>query len=200
MTHGKRIPIDLVEEPTDPLVKEIFDSLIERGRKLGLGGSGIGNIHRTMANSPKVFQALLQLANTLRNETTVDPLERELAILCALHMHGGDYEIVPHGVLARKLGASEDQLTYVTDPDRPGIYSPRQRAILRFAQRFAAMPGNRAQYEDDNIREYLDNRQLIELAFTLSSYVGGAHLTSVLDVPAEKSLGNLPGAATKTAS
>jgi alkylhydroperoxidase family enzyme len=190
MGTGKRIPVELVREPVHPDAIATFEKLA--GRQMGIG-IAIANIHRTLANSPTVFANFIHLANALRNDTKVDPAERELAILAVLQRHGGDYEIVPHRRLGAKLGLTGQQLDHVSNPDAAGVYTPRQQAILRFALFFAADPADRHRHQDHGIEEYLDNRQRIELSLNLAIYMGLAHLTGVLDVPPDAELAGKAG-------
>jgi alkylhydroperoxidase family enzyme len=144
---------------------------------------GLVNIHRTIANSPSVFSRFIGFAHALRNDTQIDPAERELAILCVLERHEGVYELVAHRRLAARAGLSEAQITNVRRPDAADVYSDRQRAILRFAEHFAADPRERDALPASGIESHLDNRQRIELGLTLALYLGLSHFTGVLDVP-----------------
>lgn len=188
MNERSPIAIDLVQEAEHPDVIATFERLNARRAKTGgdvsAKGVVIGNIHRTVANSPSVFKAFVSMADALRNETQIDPAERELAILCALDLHGDDYEIKPHRMLARMAGLSEPEIENVADPESP-VYNDRQRAILRFAKLLATSPSERWSRPDPHIQDYLDNRGLIELALNVSCYIGFARLTDVLDIPRE---------------
>ena len=174
MQEERRIPVELVYETDVPEVAATFTRLPR-----------IGNLHRTIANSPHIFPHYVALGQSLRFQTLIEPTERELAILCVLLRHGGDYEYVLHREYAISLGLSEAEVDHTTRPDETSVYSERQRALLRFAERFAADPAIRPTLPEDRITDYLDNRTLIELSLTLAMYIGAAHLTAVLDVPHE---------------
>jgi alkylhydroperoxidase family enzyme len=176
--NAKKVSVDLVQESDNEDVLSTFALL------RSLSNVGLVNIHRTIANSPKVFPRFIGLAHALRNDTNLDPAERELAICCVLERHHGLYELAPHRRLGVRAGLTEAQLANACNPDASAeLYTERQRAILRFAERFAADPAERDALPDDNIEMYLDNRQRIELALTLALYVGLAHFTGVLAVP-----------------
>lgn len=177
MGQGKRITVDLVRQSDDPDVSATFERLA--GKSIG-----IVNIHRTIANSPAVFNRFIGLAHALRFETELDPGERELAILVVLECHHGDYELSKHRRLASAAGVSDAKIAHVRSPDaEPGLFSARERAILAFAEHFAADPAARPDAVDDAIEAWLDNRQRIELGLTLALYMGLAHFTALLDVP-----------------
>lgn len=177
MGQGKRIAVELVQHSDHPEVLDTFERLA--GKSIG-----IVNIHRTIANSPVVFDRFIGLAHALRFETELDPGERELAILVVLERHHGDYELGKHRRIAQAAGVSEAKIAHVRSPDaQPGLFSARERAILAFAEHFAADPGDRPASADDAIEHHLGNRQRIELGLTLALYLGLAHFTALLDVP-----------------
>ncbi|KQX23259.1 MULTISPECIES: carboxymuconolactone decarboxylase family protein [unclassified Sphingomonas] len=177
MEQGKRIAVDLVQQSDHPDVADTF-------ARLKAKPIGIVNIHRTLANSPAVFDRFIALAHALRFETELDPGERELAILCVLERHQGDYELDKHRMIARAAGVSEAKIAHVRAPDaQPSLFSDRERAILTFAEQFAADPGERPAHVETAIEAHLDNRQRIELGLTLALYLGLAHFTALLDVP-----------------
>ncbi len=173
----KLIQVDLVDESTHPDAIETFALIKTKSR--------IGNIHRTMANSPTVFKNFIGMSYALRYTTLLNPLERELAICCVLERHQSDYELSAHRPFALALGATEEQVMNIRNPDKRGLYSDRQRAILRFAERLAADPSERDSLESDAIEDYLDNRERIELGMTLGIYMGMAHFTALFNVPME---------------
>lgn len=177
MGLGKRISVDLVQQSDHPDVADTF-------ARLSTKPIGIVNIHRTLANSPAVFNRFIGLAHALRFETELDPGERELAILCVLERHQGDYELDKHRAIARAAGMSEAKIAHIRAPDaEAGLFSDRERAILIFAEQFAADPADRPAEIDNAIEAHLDNRQRIELGLTLALYLGLAHFTAMLEVP-----------------
>ena len=128
--HGKRVPVSLVRETDDPIVSEVF------GRLAG-GAVGIVNIHRTLANSPEVFSAFIGLAHALRFKTQLDPAERELAILRALWRHDGHYEIGHHRRIGAAAGLTEGEMDVACSAAGSESLSPRRKAVVDYADRFA---------------------------------------------------------------
>lgn len=175
--HNPRVPVSLVAEAQDPVVEEVFS-------RLAKGSVGVVNIHRTLANSPEVFAAFIGLAHALRFKTVLDPAERELAILRALFRHDGHYEIAHHRRLGAAAGLSDAQMD-VACSDVDGANLPdRLRAVLAYADAFAKGEGITGQTAT-SLTETLDNRSVVELSLTLALYVGLAHLTASLDIPAD---------------
>jgi alkylhydroperoxidase family enzyme len=172
-----QIGVDLVEDSTDPVVLATFERLEAR--------SGIGMLHRTLANSPDVFASFVGLAQALRYSTQIDPVDRELAICAVLERHEGHYELAAHRRFAAIIGATQEQIDNVSNRDCMGVYTERQEQILRFAAQLAADPGELADLPPSRIEEWLDNRERIELGLTLALYMGLAHFTALFAVPAE---------------
>ena len=178
MTSEKLIEVDLVTRSDDPDVTDAFDRITARlGR--------VANFHRTLANSPALFNNFTGLTRALLMETKVEPLERELAVCCVLMRHRGDYEFAGHSRYALSVGATEEQIANLCSPENDHVYNDRQRAIVRFARRFAADPVERSSLADDNIEAYLDNRQRIELGVILAIYMGMAHFWALFDIPVD---------------
>ena len=175
-----RVPIELARDSSHPEVTATFEKLRARSP---VAGVSIANIHRTLANSPVVFGRFIDFAHALRYETTVDPAERELAIICVLECHHGEYELVPHRKMALQLGLSQQQVDNVRNPATTAVYNERQRAILQFAECFAADPNDTARRDAGPIVDHLDNRQRIELGLILALYLGLAHFTGTIAVP-----------------
>ena len=171
MATGSRTFIRLVQDSDEPDVVETFGKLPR-----------VHNIHRILANSPAVFARFTGFAHALRFETLIPPAERELAILCVLERHQGDYEAAYHRSFALTFDVTQKQVDNVLRPDS-ACYDDRQRAVLRFAARFAAEPDERVALPDDNIETYYDDRERLELALTLTLYLGLARFTNIVDVP-----------------
>jgi 4-carboxymuconolactone decarboxylase len=178
VTDKQRVAIDLVRDSDHPDARATFE-------KLAGGSVGVVNIHRTIANSPTVFSRFIGFAHALRFETELDPAERELAILRVLERCDGHYEIVHHRRMGAAAGLSEAELAHVGDPGAPhAIYTERQRAILDFADRFAAGAGVEPE-AGAALSRHLDSRQRVELGLTLALYLGLAHFTNSIDVPVD---------------
>ena len=169
-----KVPVDLVREPSSPVVVEVFE-------RLAKGTVGVVNIHRTLANSPDVFAAFIGLAHALRFKTQLPALPRELAILRVLELHHGHYEIAHHRKMAIAAGATEEQADNTASHE---LFDPPCRAAIVYAEAFAAGRGVPA---SDQLCAQFDNQQRIELSLTLALYLGLGHLTSSLDVPPDRS-------------
>ena len=72
----------------------------------------------------------------LRQEISLSPLLRELAICVVARLTGADYEYHHHAPELKKAGATDAQLAALDDPDRAvnsELFDELQRAVIRFA-------------------------------------------------------------------
>jgi alkylhydroperoxidase family enzyme len=107
--------------------REIFDNLAaERGQP-------VGNIFRTLAHTPKLLRRFLALGGELRNGTELDPKLRELALMTVGRLTNADYEFTHHWNIARRVGVSREQLEALADFERSPLFSPAERAVMRYA-------------------------------------------------------------------
>jgi 4-carboxymuconolactone decarboxylase len=171
----RRIPVGLVEGSENPVVTALFD-------RLAAGTVGLVNVHRVLANAPEPFAAFINFAHALRFKTSLDPAEREIAILRALHRHCGAYEIAHHRRLGTAAGLTDRELDLACSSADPASLGARRATLAAFADAFASGDGIAPDLAAAT-KSVLDDQALVELSLTLALYVGLAHLTSALDVP-----------------
>lgn len=97
-----RVPL-VPPDTKDPIVGPIFDGIRSRG------GQPL-HMHRAVAQSPKIFKAYADMALALRTAATTPRADRELMILRAAQLSGGDYEFAQHRPMAVSCGISEVQI------------------------------------------------------------------------------------------
>lgn len=172
-----KVPVSLVDSPSDPVVKNIFSGLESKGPV------GVANLHRVLAHSPQVFAANFDLSIALRNDTELEPALRELAILRALFLHQGHYEIAHHRNIGRSVGLDDSEINAAcSDAPSTDFSDPKKSLVVAFAEQFARGKG----IADTTIRQLSDQfseRLIVELSLTTSIYIGLSYLTAALDVP-----------------
>jgi alkylhydroperoxidase family enzyme len=107
--------------------REIFDNLVAERH------TPVGNIFRTLAHTPKLLRRFLALGGELRNGTELDPKLRELALMTVGRITQAEYEFTHHWNLARRVGVSREQLEALADFERSPLFSPAERAVMRYA-------------------------------------------------------------------
>ncbi|HVA78337.1 MAG TPA: carboxymuconolactone decarboxylase family protein, partial [Candidatus Binataceae bacterium] len=98
-----RVPY-LSREDLSEADREIYDNLVRER------GTPVGNIFRTLANTPGLLRRFLALGGELRNRTAIDPKLRELAILTVGRITDAQYEFTHHWNLALRAGLTHDKL------------------------------------------------------------------------------------------
>ncbi|MBV8771727.1 MAG: carboxymuconolactone decarboxylase family protein [Deltaproteobacteria bacterium] len=132
-------------------------------------GTQPGNIHRIIANAPKLLSRFVDLANELRNGTQLDPKLRELALLTVGRLTGADYEFVHHWNMALRLGVRREQLEKLAHFESAAEFNLEERTVMRYA----AEATSNVQVSDgtfDALGRFLDNRTIIELVMNVAMY------------------------------
>ncbi|QIB65629.1 carboxymuconolactone decarboxylase family protein [Kineobactrum salinum] len=178
MPNLTRLSLELVQEPGDDLLRNMF-------KRLDRGGRGPANIHRLLAASPAIFETFINYAHALRHQTDLEPQDRELLIVRLLSRLDARYELAHHYQMAVDAGLADAVLATVTQGQIDiAILNKRQKMLVAFADRFITGDGldeKTAAY----MRAIYTDRQLLEIGLTLALYLGLAHLTHTIDVPFE---------------
>jgi 4-carboxymuconolactone decarboxylase len=96
-----------------------------------LGNGRVLNIFTTLARHPKLLKRWLVFGNHVLFKSTLDPRERELAILRIGWLCRSEYEWAQHAIIGREAGVTDEELRRVTSgPDAPG-WTAHEAALLR---------------------------------------------------------------------
>jgi alkylhydroperoxidase family enzyme len=143
--------------------REIFDNLIrERGPR-------VGNIFRTLANTPNLLRRFLALGGELRNGTALDPKLRELALMTVGRLTNAEYEFTHHWNLARGVGVPREQLEALAAWETSPAFNDQERAVIRYA---VEATGN-VKINDSTwnaLKSFLDTRCMMELVQNVAFY------------------------------
>ncbi len=175
-----RVPL-VPSDTRDPVVGPIFDGIRSRG------GQPL-NMHRAVANSPKIFKAYVDMAISLRTAATAPRLDRELIVLRTAQLVGGEYEFAQHKPMAVSCGMSVAQLDALPQWRTSGTFTDRQRAILAYADGMASAKGvDDATFAE--LRKHCNDQEIVELTVTSAFYGAVAQITRALDVKLEPNAG-----------
>jgi uncharacterized peroxidase-related enzyme len=142
--------------------REIFDNLTrERGN--------VGNIFRTLANTPNLLRRFLALGGELRNGTALDPKLRELALMTVGRLTEAAYEFTHHWNLARSVGVSREQLEALADWEKSPLFNDHERAIMRYAVE-ATQNVKVSDSTWNALKAFLDTRRIMELVQNVAFY------------------------------
>ena len=148
------------------------------------------NIFNMMAHAETCLKPVMKLGGTLLGKLKLDPKLRELCLLHAVNLVGGEYEWVQHEPIARDLGATDAQIVALRANDGAAFcFSPAERAALRFT-REVVMDVKASEATLATARKHLGDREIVELIVLAGFYTMLARLTESLGVENDPSLGS----------
>jgi AhpD family alkylhydroperoxidase len=125
-----------------------------------------GNLLATLVRHPKLTRAFLRFNSHLLYSSTLPPRLRELTVLRVAHRRGCEYEWRHHVRMGREAGLTDDAIDGIQRGEAADVLD---RAILRAVD----------ELEDKSIisdatwatlSEHLDERQRMDLVFTIGCY------------------------------
>jgi alkylhydroperoxidase family enzyme len=148
------------------------------------------NIFKMMAHAETCVKPVMKLGGTLLGKLQLDPKVRELCLLRAVKLEGGEYEWEQHVPIARDVGCSEAQIGALEDDDDTALcFDARETAALQFTREVVldvrASEGTLAQ-----VRRHLSDREIVELILMAGFYITLARLTETLGVETEPPMGS----------
>jgi alkylhydroperoxidase family enzyme len=148
------------------------------------------NIFNMMAHAQTCLKPVMKLGGTLLGKLELDPRLRELCLLRAVRLEGGDYEWVQHVPIARDLGATEAQIAALeNDDDEAACFDAREKAALRFT-REVVVEVRASEATVAEARKHLSDRELVELILMAGFYIMLARLTETLGIETEAPMGS----------
>jgi len=176
-----RIP--RVEKPWTDAQREILEPRERNGQVLG--------VWSTCAQATALCNAWLEFTDYLLQDSSLPTRDRELLILRIGYLNSGAYEWAAHRGLARSVGISDEEMRRITQgPDAPG-WSDWDSTLLRAADELHAD----ALVSDitwNTMAERYDQRQLMEVVFTVGQYNLVAMYLNSLGVQFEEGFQGFP--------
>jgi alkylhydroperoxidase family enzyme len=151
------------------------------GRPKGL------NVLGTFAHHPALAKAFLTFNAHILSESTLTPRQRELAVLRVAALRGSAYEWAQHAVLAGDAGIGPDEVDRVTVGANAAEWSTEERVLLRAVDELI----KGADVADDTwavLGETFDERQVLDLVFTVGAYDVLAMALNVCGTPLDDDL------------
>jgi alkylhydroperoxidase family enzyme len=148
------------------------------------------NIFNMMAHAETCLKPVMKLGGTLLGKLRLDPRLRELCLLHAVNLVGGEYEWVQHVPIARDLGASEVQIAALrAKDDHAACFTDAEKAALHFTREVVlnvragdgALTGALAHFSE---------REIVELIVLAGFYTMLARVTETLGVENDPPLGS----------
>lgn len=148
------------------------------------------NIFNMMAHAETCVKPVMKLGGTLLGKLALDPKLRELCLLHAVKLEGGDYEWVQHVPIARDLGCTDAQIRALEEDDEEAkCFDVREKAALRLT-REVVVDVRASEAAVAGARNHLSDREIVELILMAGFYIMLARLTETLGVENDPPMGS----------
>ncbi|HEV2976703.1 MAG TPA: carboxymuconolactone decarboxylase family protein [Casimicrobiaceae bacterium] len=150
-------------------------------------GGQLLNLDRMLLWSEPLARSWNVFLKTLRQELSLSPKLRELAICVVARATGADYEFHHHTPEFERAGGSVAQVTALRDPDAAAaspLFDPLEQDVIRYAlasTRDLSIPDALS----DALALRLKPTELVELAAVVAGYNMVARFLLALQVPPE---------------
>jgi AhpD family alkylhydroperoxidase len=127
------------------------------------------HLYQMLLHSPPIAEGWLALLTAVRQKALLPGGLRELVIMRVAILNGAPYEAQQHAPIALAEGVTSDQLDELGKWSTSDAYDPAQRAALSLTDSItrSVKPGPG---EIESVRQYLDDREVVELVATISAY------------------------------
>lgn len=148
------------------------------------------NIFNMMAHADSALKPVMKLGGTLLGKLELDPLLRELVILHAVNLEGGEYEWIQHVPVVLALGGTQAQVDALkAGQEDAACFDACQQAALRFA-REVVVDVRASEAALAEVRKHLSEREVVELILTAGFYIMLARLTETLGIENDPPIGS----------
>jgi len=139
---------------------------------------------QVMMHAPTAYKAFMPLINVIFAELQLDPYDRELVVLYAVHLEGGEYQWVQHVHIATTMmGVPQAQVDAIARGDVANpVFSDRHRALLAFTRQVVKEVRVSDEVFDEMAKHY-GMRELMETMFTVGVYMLIARISEVARIP-----------------
>lgn len=148
------------------------------------------NIFNMMAHAETCLKPVMKLGGTLLGKLDLDPKLRELCLLHAVKLEGGDYEWMQHVPIALDLGATQAQIDALEKgDDRAGCFDAKETASLVLTREVV----QKVRASEEALaaaRKHLSDREVVELILMAGFYIMLARLTETLGVENDPPIGS----------
>lgn len=145
------------------------------------------NIHRMLGHSGPIGDAFVRMAVTMRYESELDPILREIAILRVGLLSNATYEVRAHKKLALRFGMTEAQIEQLEAGNAGSdVFSDTQRQVIRFTDDVVQhVRASDATFVP--LHAALGERSMVELVITIGYYMSVVRFLETFDVDVDPS-------------
>jgi len=148
------------------------------------------NIFNMMAHAETALKPVMKLGGTLLGKLELDAKLRELCLLQAVKLAGGEYEWLQHVPIALDLGATESQIAALEKgEDRAACFDACEQAALVLTRELVTK-GKGSPTALAELRRHISDRVVVELILMTGFYTMLARLTETLEVENDPPMGS----------
>jgi alkylhydroperoxidase family enzyme len=184
----------LAKKQWPPEMREALAAMIPpnpRHQRLQREGRPKGaNILGALAHHPALARAFLTLNGHLLMATTLTERQRELLILRVAAVSKSSYEWAQHLFLARDVGLSDDEITWIACCADAPMWSVLDATLLRAVDELVE-GGSISAPTLQVLRDHLDVQQILDLIYTVGCYQSLAWMLRSFDIDLDDDLREL---------
>lgn len=140
------------------------------------------NVFGLQCHAPTCFPAYAQLAQAVFAKLDVPPLERELVVLVVAVLEECEYEWAQHAQIAASMGIPPAQIDAIRAGDfTSAVFNERETALFEFTRQTV----KNVRVDDpayNAVAAFYSHRQIIELLYTIGSYMMLARIMEVAQI------------------
>jgi uncharacterized peroxidase-related enzyme len=151
--------------PVDALPRELAPSIERYMKQFGF----IPNSIRTMARKPKIAQAFGELTAAIAASLTIPPHLRGLVFHISSYAAGCRYcQAHSIGTLSHHSSLPKEKLSAIWDYERNPMFTPAERAAMRFGQAAAAVPNAVTEKDFAELHKHYTDEQIVEIVAVIA--------------------------------
>jgi len=139
------------------------------------------HVYRMLLHSPVLTEGWYPFVTAVRTQLKLSGALRELVILRVGQLNGADYEVQKHTPVALAEGLTQAQVDTLADWKNSSHFDARERAVLALIDGMTVnIQVPEATIAD--LREFLDNQEVVELVVTVGAYNMVSRVLAALDI------------------
>jgi AhpD family alkylhydroperoxidase len=138
---------------------------------------------QSLANAPDLLETLMPFLADILGESSIDLAIKELVIVRVSQLNGCPYCVAAHRPVALASGVSERELEQACDPESRSSLTPRQHAILEWADQVATGAHSANDELVQRLLEHVRVDQVIELTLLVGAVTMLNQYCTALSIP-----------------
>ncbi len=166
MDRGPRLTPLSPEEWTDQAKEVVFRN---KANKAGVGKGGVPNVLATLARHPRLLRSWYEFAGYVLTQAEIPARDREIVILRTGWLCRSPYEWGQHVLMGRQAGLDDAEIARLREEAKAPGWTPFEAALIAATDQL-----HQSSMIDDAtwgaLRERYDERQMLDLVFTVGQY------------------------------